>query len=479
MTISAISAQPAQYRLAQHYLHKLRTAAEAVRLGRSSLGYGLRLFDQEWEQIKNWQLWASTQHNARADVAVLCKEFGLAGIDLLQIRQSPRERVGWLETALKAATQLQDIQSEYEILFQLFYAHFSLNVLDDAEDYAKRLFESAQTTHNRLYYARAVFAFGCIQEERGLYAEARQSYEESLVVFEALKSGLDIGSALNGLGAVALYLGEFKTAHDHFVRHLAIAESLGRKTDICRALLAISEGLWGLEDFAGSERYAQRAMALSKTLGHQRMLGGALLKMAGCAVEQDKLEEACVYYIEGLQVARGSGAERNVIYGLSSLGYVEFRLGRHTEALAHCSESLEMARFAKQPRFMCNALRNMANIHIMLGDLVSAQSELYEALRLAQSLNSDFQKIRILCTAVWLSQRQGFLEQAAIWAGLLVDKSEIDVPVFQPVFAELEAALGHEHYHRALEEGKPLSLDIVVAEILKSLEALPQAMPLG
>jgi tetratricopeptide (TPR) repeat protein len=477
MTISGL--QPAQYRLAQHYLGKLRTASEAVRLGRASLAYGLRLFDQEWEQIKNWQHWASNQPNAPQGVAVLCKEFILAGADLLQIRQSPIERVVWLESALKASTYLQDVEAEYEILFQLFYAHYSLNALDTAEFYAKHLFEAAQTTHHRLYYGRAIFAIGCIQEERGRYAEARQSYKESLAIFEALKAGLDIGSALNGLGAVALYLGEFKTAHDHFVHHLAIAESLGRKVDICRALLAISEGLWGLEDFAGSELYAQRAMALSKALGHQRMLGGALLKIAGCAVEQNKLEEACVAYAEGLQVARSSGAEQNVIYGLSSLGYVEFRLGRYTEALAHCSESLEMARLAKQPRFMGNALRNMANIHLMMGDLAPAQHELYEALRLAQSLNSDFQKIRILCTAVWLWQRQGLLEQAAIWAGLLVDKSEIDVPVFQPVFVELEIALGYQHYHHALAQGKKLNLDTVVAEVLKSLETLTQTIPLG
>ena len=81
-----VSIHATQYRLARHYLNKLRTADAAVRRGQASVSYGLTLFDQEWEQIRHWQAWAA--RSAAEDAARLTRDFPLAGLEVLANRNN-------------------------------------------------------------------------------------------------------------------------------------------------------------------------------------------------------------------------------------------------------------------------------------------------------------------------------------------------------------------------------------------------------
>lgn len=462
-----------QHRLAKHYLSKLRLASVAVHQGSNGAIYGLTMLDREWPQIQHWQSWSVKQSAVDQECLNLSKAFPLVGSDLLRIRQHPQEHAQWLKAALTAARQLQDARSECLILFQLFQTHFTINNLEEAGEDAQQLSDLATAVNDRLHMGRSIYARGVIHEERGQYAEARQCYQRSLTIFEEYRADTDMSSVLNGLGSVSLYLGEFQQGYAYLLRHLALAEASRQESDICRALLAIAQGLLSLENPREAEIYAQRGVALCRRLGYRGMLCGGLLTLGACAVEQNHLETAVIYYTEGIQVARAIGSLRNVIHGLSSLGYVLFRIDQHDQALTHFYEALEMARQAGLPRFICNILRNMATTHMAIGDLDTAAHELQEGLGLAQSLNSDLQKVRTLAIAVMLWQCRDQFEQAAIWAGLLVDREDIDMPVFAPVCTALEAALGTEQYQQALEQGRTLTLDKVVQDVQAQLKPMP------
>ena len=51
----------------------------------------------------------------------------------------------------------------------------------------------------------------------------------------------------------------------------------------------------------------------------------------------------------------------------------------------------------------------------------------------------------------------------------MIDRSDVDGPVFLPIFAALEVALGSKRYHRALERGQAKSLDDALAEVQEAL----------
>ena len=467
MTATALHA--AQYRLARHYLGKLREAAEAVQRGRASLGYGLRLFDQELSHIQHWQAWAARPGPYTAERARLCTEFAVAGAEALSFRMPPLERLKWLEAALDAARQLHDRQAESAILPKLAMVYSGLGDLSRAEDCARQLLVLAEETKDRLRIGQALYNLGTILEDRGKYDEAAKHYQNALTVFAALGADLDSGRASLGLGSVATYSGDYQSAYHHFLQYLKLVESGGREIDLCIALQAVAEALKYLNRYPEAEAYLQRSEQLSRRLNYQWALGPVLISLGVCAVEQDHLELASGYLEEGIEVARAFSSKRDVIYGLQGLGSVRWRQGKCDEALSYLQEGLAMARETGMSRYGCNLMRRMAEIYITLDDLRSAQTQLREALVLAQEPGWYPEKVKCLSTAVVLGYRRGCEAEAAIWAGRILGDAEIEGAQFMQVCAALESALGAERYRLALDAGKAQTLDGILATALQAL----------
>ncbi|MEO8396402.1 MAG: hypothetical protein ABI700_25640, partial [Chloroflexota bacterium] len=148
--------QTAQYRLARHYLNKLRTADEAVRRGQASVSYGRTLFAQDWEQIKLWQAWAAQRESGDKLSAQLCKDFPLAGLEVLAIHTSSVDYALWLEHGLEAAQQLHDDDAERALCYELAMTYYRLGTLEKVERLANRLLALGEAAQDCLSIERAV-----------------------------------------------------------------------------------------------------------------------------------------------------------------------------------------------------------------------------------------------------------------------------------------------------------------------------------
>ena len=458
--------QVTQYRLAQHYLNKLRTAADAVRRGRANLAYGLSLFDQDWEQIKHWQAW-STQYCPNDETwAHLCRDFSLVGLPVLALRSNQADLAVWLETALKAAQQLHDYSAERAICHELEVAYYRLGVLEKIEHFARQLLKLGKAAHDPLSIGRGFAGLGIYAVECGRYAEAERHFQRALQMFIELGIDTEIGRVLNGLGITALYLGDYQNAYQYYSRHLQWTETTGTKSDFCTALLSVGDALTRLKDYAQAEKYIKRGIEMCRTFGFQRLLGVGLFDLGEWALEQNQLELARSHFEEGLRAVRAADTQRQIVNGLFLLGYTWLRLGNLPAALAHLQEGLQMAR---APHHICDLQRTLGYTYLALSDFDAARRALHTALSTAQAMGSHPQKASTLSGAVAYWQRLGRHEQAAIWAGVLVGDREVDETLFNPVCTALEAALGSEAYHKALEQGKMLGLDQVVSEALTLL----------
>src|ERR1700754_4742425 len=102
----------AQFRHASYYRAVLRQAQDFYLQGGEAISTGLNLFEDEWSNIQAGQSWA--EKNAPQDrvAASLCSEYAADGALLLDLRQHPQENVRWLETALAAARQINDLAAE-------------------------------------------------------------------------------------------------------------------------------------------------------------------------------------------------------------------------------------------------------------------------------------------------------------------------------------------------------------------------------
>jgi tetratricopeptide (TPR) repeat protein len=463
--------QKAQRRLAGHYLNKLRAASVMLQRGReSSTRFGLSVLDQEWAQIKEWQFWAAQHRSSDAECLTLTKEFPLAGFEALVIRQTALERTGWLKTALEAVRETGDTGTECLILFRLIRECINLSTLDEAEVYLQKLSELAHAANDRLNIGRALYAQGDIRREQGMTREAQSCFQESLKIFEIFNDPLLISRSLWGLGVIARRLGQYQESYEYYQRQLTIVESVGRLDEICTALNAVANGLTALDDYAAAEVYARRCVTLSRSLGYQPALIASLFVVGECELEQNQFEKGLKPFEEAVQAARAIGYHRATIHGLYCLGYSHFRLGHPAQALSCLQQSLDLARHFNLPPMIETLQETIAILYLSEGDPTSARPALHEALMLAQRHDNHSDKVRTIMAAAMLWELEGFPEQAAQWAGLLSDSTNIEHVVFDPVLAKLEAELGKESYCAALEKGKMLVLDEVVAAVIRLLE---------
>jgi tetratricopeptide (TPR) repeat protein len=461
--------QKVQARLARHYLNKLRSASLAVHRGQASTSYGMELFDHEWEQIEHWQSYACEQKDEDREWAHLCKEFSVAGLEVLSIRQNIGDQAGWLECGLEAALQLGDERAELSILDKLSKVYGLLGSVEKSRVFANRLLRRGLETKERLSIGRGYYHLGSVAEDRGSYAEALEHTQRALDIFTGLQARTDEGLALYHLGSIALYMSNTKQAYDYFLRHLELVESEGNISEVCRGLLSVAQTLIMLESYDRAGAYIQRAVHLSRRLGYQRLLGSGLILLAQWHGEQGEIDQEIKYYLEGIEAARSSGSQRDVIHGFSNLGLARLLNGEPREALLSLMEGLELARQAGIPRFISNILRNITDAYLALNDLEAARPALLEALYLARELNSSSQTVKVLTSAIGYWQIMGWNKQAALWAGCVMGRPEIDANLFEPICERLKIALGSVIYQRALEDGRSLDLDNILDQVAVEL----------
>lgn len=458
-----------EYRLARHYLNKLRAVNEAMQRGQSTVSYGLVVFDQEWEQIRHWQVW-TTQRAPEDDLrARLCIEFPLTGLEVLANRNNAEVQINWLKSGLEAAGQLQDKEAERTLGYELMMVYYRLGLLEAGRQLARELLRLGKEANDLLCTERAYFGLAVYGEERGLYTDSEHSYQQALRLSKKLNITTEIGRALNALGGVAQYVGDFEKSYQYCSQYLELMEIHGKQNRVCHALISLGESLISLKAYTEAERRLQRAVRMCRALGFQRLLGVGLLTLGALALEEDKLDVAQMYVNEGLQAVRAVGVQRQIISGLTKLGYLYLRHENLAGAFSHLHEGLEMAREVGNPRYVCEVELALAHAYLAVNDYGAARDVLRESLSIVQGIESRSQKVRILSGVVAYYQRLGRHSQAAILAGAISDDLLVDAPLFRGVRAQLETTLGPDDYHNALAEGAQRSLDGILTEALAAL----------
>jgi tetratricopeptide (TPR) repeat protein len=456
----------AEYRLARHYLNKLRRLNEAIRRGRANASYAVAEFDLEWEQIKHWQSWTCRGEADDEVRAPLCIEFPFAGQEILSHRVNAAEHVLWLRAALIAADRLHNVTAKRRLLYELQMAYYRVGSVDMIKEVASELLEHGEEARDHLAIEQALFGLAAYSEERGLYTDSQQYLQRALDLATPLKDIVEIGRILNALGSVALYMGDHEEAAHYFQRYLDLMESHGEVSKVCHALLSLGECLISLQAYDDAERHLQRAVSLCRTLAFQRLLGLGLLTLGSLATERGRLVEARHYLVEGLDVVRAVGVQRQVVQGLATLGYVELRSGEIESALAILHEGLRLAREGGRPRNICDVQINLTYAHLVTRDMAAARNAMTEALTSAQHIRSRPQQTRAVAAAVAYAHAIGALEQAANWAGVIIEEAALSEPFFTSTCAGLENKLDATEYDQAIAAGRRRTTDDIVPEIL-------------
>lgn len=460
----ASSGGTVQYRLAQHYVTRLQQANTAFRRGHGNRTYWYNQIEQDWSQIRQWQAWSASAAD-ELDKAQLCVEFSIAGIDILRVRQTPSERVTWLQQALDAAILVGNAEAQRTILHHLAQAHFYTSRAEQATRLANELLILSQRAKDILGMGRAYYTLASVAQQLGKFDDSEDLLNKALTLFEKCQATAEIGRTYQGIGRVAHFRGDYPLAYDYFAKYLAIVEGTGREGELSVALLTLSNSLVSLQDFVTAEQYAERSVQICRNVGFMRMLPAALLSLAMCEVELDKLDSAIRHYQEGIQVAESINMKNLVVSGMIDLGNIYTHLGDLEMAAQYYVEALEMAYQKKAPYYVCLAQGYIAYLYLLQNQLEPARRALLEAIEVALQLRTEPFLAKTLLMVVYFLWHAQAYERAALWLGVLHRYGiQLNHRLFDAICRELEVVLGTNQYMQIIQQGQNFELVEVTKE---------------
>ncbi|UCC29066.1 MAG: tetratricopeptide repeat protein [Phycisphaerales bacterium] len=290
---------------------------------------GLALFDREWGNIQAGFARVSRRAPSDEQPTQLCCDYPDAGAYCLSLRQSPRERIAWLDAAVDAARRLGNA--------------------------------AAEATH--------VGNLGNVLQMRGDLDGAEAMYRKALEINEKLGRLEGVANQHGNLGYVLLTRGDLDAAVAMFRKALEIDQKLGRLEGMASAYGNLGNLLIRRGDLDGADAMLRKALEIDEKLGWLEGMAiqygnlGIVLHMRG------NLDGAETMYRKALEIDEKLGQAEGMANHYGNLGNVLKMRGDLDGATAMYRKSLEIEE-------KLGRLEGMGNAHGNLGSLLRARGDL-------------------------------------------------------------------------------------------------------
>jgi tetratricopeptide (TPR) repeat protein len=339
-----------QKRFARHYLAVLATCQSLYLEGKESALRGLALFDQEWGNIQAGQAWAEASMEKDRDAAQLCIDFPNAGYHFLDLRQHPRERIGWLEVQLAAARQLRQRVNEGAALGNLGIAYKNL----------------------------------------GETRKAIEFHEQALIVDREIGNLRNEGADLGNLGLAWTALGKTRKAIGFYKQHLTISRQTGDRRSEGAALSNLGTAYGQLGKLRKAIQFFEQFLAIAREMGDRRGEGAALGNIGVAHKNLGEPREAIKFYEQHLTISREIGDRRSQGEILNNLGNAWVALGEPRKSIEFYERSLAIACEIGDRRVEGTTLCNLSLSVDKLGDRARAISLAEAALKIYEAIESPY-----------------------------------------------------------------------------------------
>lgn len=283
--------------------------------------------------------------------------------------------------------------------------------------------------------AKALCGAGIMARFRGDSMTARTRLVASERLARTAGSREHLAEVLIHLGSAERYLGDAESAHAHLEESLELWRRSGDRWGLAHALsaragLANDEG-----DYAAGQELRAESLQLYQAVGDRHAAAQALLGLGEIARCREDDAAAREYYERALEQFRTLGNRLHAAVAVADLGYVLSRGGRQDEALSHFIESVHVFR----------ALGHQVGVAVCFVGLAGVEAaEGHPRL------------------AAWLL---GSAEHVMRTFGTIF--SAADRAARDRAWAAAAAALGEEAFAAARAEGAALSVDEVLARIVR------------
>ena len=295
-------------RHAAHYAGVLRRTNELHLEGGDGVLQGLALFDREWDNIRSGQVWAAAHWKADNTAAKLCSDYPGAGAYCLNLRLHPRDKIAWLDAAIKAARKTEDRSAEGRHLVNLGNAYVGL----------------------------------------GEPREAIECHEQALAISREIGDRRGEGNALDGLANIYYHCREPGKAIELLGRGLDIAREIGDRRGEERALCNLGN-VYRFRDPDRAIKLYKRSLRIAREIHNRLSEGNTLGNLGSVYADLGEVHRALDYHKQNLAIAREFGDRHSIGMSLNNVAWALSRTGRREEAIARAEEAVEILEQLESP----------------------------------------------------------------------------------------------------------------------------------
>jgi predicted ATPase len=274
---------------------------------------------------------------------------------------------------------------------------------------------------------------------RGHYELGLRALEDALHIPGAARNSPARALALVRAGGLALYRGDYNAARPWIEESLVLSREMNDRKGVARSLSGLGVVATYQNDYPAARAFTEEGLALYRELGEKRGMAVSLYNLGFLALHQKETGDALQYFEQALPLFGESGDKVYIALTLGAMATVSTRLGRLEPAAAQFATALALARDLEARREALLAIEGTA-------ELAMARDEAGRSARI-------------------IGASQALREALGSPASPSEEEQHRDLG------ARVEARLGPDAHAKAMAEGRALTFEAVVAEILGWLES--------
>ncbi|TFF96106.1 tetratricopeptide repeat protein [Candidatus Thorarchaeota archaeon] len=202
----------------------------------------------------------------------------------------------------------------------------SLIRLDSAHDTAQLMSNKLALSDIQFFRARAYESM--LEHDRAmpLVTAALRRYERMGYLH-------GVAEARNLRGVIHLNMGQLQEARDQFEETLIIQQQLNNQVGLAATLINVGEIDRTLNQLEQMETYNRRALEISQEAEYMRGILVSTVNLGDVEMRRGNIEKAIERYEEGVRLAEGAGLRQTLALTLFLVGDAQFAMGNLDEAM--------------------------------------------------------------------------------------------------------------------------------------------------
>ena len=331
--------------------------------------------------------------------------------------------------------------------------------------------------------------------QRGYLQEGQHWLEMALAAFGAENATAATGhhaEALNALGVLCMWQGDYPRAKTLHKRALAIWRQLGNKTAMALTWFRLGFLEDRCRNYTRARAYLNRSALLYVENGDAHGLDMVRNRLGIIAWNEQRYPEATSLLLESLQAQRNYGHVGSCAATLLNLGALALEQGEFAQGTAYLEESLSLNRHLGDRLAIAHVLAYQGMAAAYQNDWNQSSQWYQEALAVAKALDSagwmvdpelHFRLIDGIATT--LSRRGCVLAAARLWGAMEQLRITYGMRYSTPEHHQYEQEVAHGRasasneslFLRAWAEGRCLPHQAVMASASEALATLPPSQP--